>query len=197
MAAAATPAAHCQAEAERLPSTTGKRPRPCCCGSKDAHQGESEEKVQTLGKYDSETPQTVFALSLCYVCRFGVEVHDFGRSWRSGLAFLAMIKSIRPSLVDLRESLSREPRENIQLAFMVARHSLDIPPLLEPDGKRAERSSRWSDFIHRDKAFSSHFHCLSNTMLILGSHNVERYQGAIGKNLSRCSAVTFSNIRPC
>lgn len=67
--------------------------------------------------------------------RFGVEVRDFGKSWRSGLAFLAMIKSINPAMVDLRESMSREPRENIQLAFMIAHHSLDIPPLLEPEGK--------------------------------------------------------------
>lgn len=64
-----------------------------------------------------------------------MEVHDFGRSWRSGLAFLAMIKSINTALVDLRASLSREPRENIKLAFMVAHHNLDIPPLLEPEGK--------------------------------------------------------------
>ncbi|KAI4801806.1 hypothetical protein KUCAC02_019677 [Chaenocephalus aceratus] len=65
--------------------------------------------------------------------KFGVEVHDFGRSWRSGLAFLAMIKSINTALVDLRASLSREPRENIKLAFMLAHHNLDIPPLLEPE----------------------------------------------------------------
>ena len=69
------------------------------------------------------------------ICRFGVEVRDFGKSWRSGLAFLAMIKSINPALVDLRETLSREPRENIQLAFTIAHNSLDIPPLLEPEGK--------------------------------------------------------------
>lgn len=67
--------------------------------------------------------------------RFGVEVHDFGKSWRSGLAFLAVIKSVNPALVDLRESLSREPRENLQLAFMIAHQSLDIPPLLEPEGE--------------------------------------------------------------
>lgn len=64
-----------------------------------------------------------------------MEVHDFGKSWRSGLAFLAMIKAINPALVDLKESLSREPRENLQLAFMIAHQSLDIPPLLEPEGK--------------------------------------------------------------
>ncbi|KAM3602540.1 uncharacterized protein V6R79_005924 [Siganus canaliculatus] len=64
---------------------------------------------------------------------FGVEVHDFGKSWKSGLAFLALIKFINPALVDLRESLSRQPRENIQLAFMIAHHSLEIAPLLELD----------------------------------------------------------------
>uniref|UniRef100_A0A8D2ZT67 Calponin-homology (CH) domain-containing protein n=1 Tax=Scophthalmus maximus TaxID=52904 RepID=A0A8D2ZT67_SCOMX len=44
-----------------------------------------------------------------------------------------MIKSINPDLVDLRESLSREPREIMQQAFTVAHHSLDITPLLEPE----------------------------------------------------------------
>lgn len=66
--------------------------------------------------------------------RFGVEVHDFGTSWRSGLAFLALVKSVNPALVDLRASFSREPRENLQQAFAIARCSLEIAPLLEPDG---------------------------------------------------------------
>ncbi|KAM7395766.1 hypothetical protein PAMA_007173 [Pampus argenteus] len=44
-----------------------------------------------------------------------------------------MIKSINPALVNLKESLCREPRENIQQAFTIAHHSLDIPPLLEPE----------------------------------------------------------------
>lgn len=64
-----------------------------------------------------------------------MEVHDFGKSWRNGLAFLALIEANNPGLVDLRESLTREARENLQLAFSVAHHSLDIPPLLEPEGK--------------------------------------------------------------
>lgn len=74
-------------------------------------------------------------LSSSLICRFGVDVHDFGKSWRSGLAFLAMIKSINPALVDLRESMHREPSENLQLAFSIAHHGLDIAPLLEPEGK--------------------------------------------------------------
>ncbi|XP_034018179.1 interaptin isoform X2 [Thalassophryne amazonica] len=65
--------------------------------------------------------------------KFGVEVHDFGKSWRSGLAFLALIKSINPFLVDLRNSLSRKPGENMKEAFMIAHQSLGVPPLLEPE----------------------------------------------------------------
>lgn len=66
-----------------------------------------------------------------------MQVRDFGKSWRSGLAIVALIKSINPALVDLRESLSREPTENIRLAFEIAHHSLDVPPLLESEGKRS------------------------------------------------------------
>lgn len=73
--------------------------------------------------------------------RFGVEVDDFGKSWRSGLAFLALIKSINPALVDLRASLSTEPRENIRHAFTLASRSLGIAPLLEPDGTAVATTS--------------------------------------------------------
>lgn len=83
----------------------------------------------------------------CLLRRFGVEVFDFGMSWRSGLAFLAMIKSINPDLVDLRDGLSREPRDNIQLAFTMAHHSLDIPPLLEPEGKNILKVCHTAPFL--------------------------------------------------
>lgn len=58
-----------------------------------------------------------------------------GRAGEVGWHSLVMIKSINPDLVDLKLSLSREPREKIQQAFMIAHHSLDITPLQEPGGK--------------------------------------------------------------
>ncbi|XP_061667374.1 uncharacterized protein LOC133496170 isoform X2 [Syngnathoides biaculeatus] len=63
--------------------------------------------------------------------KFGIEVHDFGKSWRSGLAFLALIKSVNPTLVDLKESLSMEPRECIEQAFTIAHRYFDMPTLLD------------------------------------------------------------------
>lgn len=61
-------------------------------------------------------------------------VQDFGKSWTSGLAFLAVIKSIDPSLVDMRRALLRTARENLEDAFRIAHYSLGIPRLLEPEG---------------------------------------------------------------
>lgn len=101
----------------------------------------SLETFHMLTTHYSKSTGKMCEPSRVMVRRFGVEVQDFGKSWRSGLAFLALIKSINPELVDLREGLSRDPRENIQLAFTVAYRSLDVPPLLEPEGKTVSRLS--------------------------------------------------------
>ncbi|XP_029353031.1 dystrophin isoform X2 [Echeneis naucrates] len=90
-------------------------------------------KVAREPKYHGKAIKTFLQWVQRCTSKFGVEVHDFGKSWRNGMAFLALIKYINPDLVDLRESLSREPRENIQQAFMIANRSLDIIPLLEPE----------------------------------------------------------------
>ncbi|KAK5853266.1 hypothetical protein PBY51_007069 [Eleginops maclovinus] len=45
-------------------------------------------------KYHGKSIKTLLRWVQRCTSKFGVEVHDFGRSWRSGLAFLAMIKSI-------------------------------------------------------------------------------------------------------
>lgn len=65
--------------------------------------------------------------------KYGVAVQDFGKSWTTGLAFLAVIKSIDPTLVDMRRALLRSARENLEDAFRIAHYSLGIPRLLEPE----------------------------------------------------------------
>lgn len=67
--------------------------------------------------------------------RLGVEVKDFGPSWRTGLAFFAVIHALRPELVDLERVRRRPNRENLQEAFLLAETQLGIPPLLDPEGK--------------------------------------------------------------
>lgn len=64
----------------------------------------------------------------------GVEVKDFGRSWRSGVAFHSVIHAIRPELVDLDRVKGRSNRENLEEAFSIAESELGIPRLLDPEG---------------------------------------------------------------
>lgn len=64
----------------------------------------------------------------------GIEVKDFGRSWRSGVAFHSVIHAIRPELVDLEKLKGRSNRENLDEAFTIAETELGIPRLLDPEG---------------------------------------------------------------
>lgn len=72
--------------------------------------------------------------------RYGVAVQDFAGSWRSGLAFLAVIKAIDPSLVDMKAALEDSMRENLEKAFRIAHDALHIPRLLEPEGSSGSRA---------------------------------------------------------
>ncbi|XP_078090628.1 uncharacterized protein clmna [Mustelus asterias] len=76
--------------------------------------------------------------------KYGIAIQDFGTSWRSGIAFLALIKAIDPSLVDMREAMERPNRVNLEDAFKIAHINLDIPPLLEPEDVDVERPEEQS-----------------------------------------------------
>ncbi|CAM5123018.1 unnamed protein product [Eretmochelys imbricata] len=65
--------------------------------------------------------------------KYGVAVQDFASSWRSGLAFLAIIKAINSNLVDMKRALEKSARENLEDAFSIAQDKLGVPRLLEPE----------------------------------------------------------------
>lgn len=64
-----------------------------------------------------------------------ISVKDFKSSWRSGEAFLVILCSLRPQLVDLSLVQSRSNQENLEEAFHLAERELHIPRLLEPQGE--------------------------------------------------------------
>ncbi|XP_037837524.1 nesprin-2 isoform X2 [Kryptolebias marmoratus] len=68
----------------------------------------------------------------CQKVHSSVRVKDFQSSWRSGEAFLAILCSLRPELVDLSPVRSRSNQENLEEAFHLAERELHIPRLLEP-----------------------------------------------------------------
>uniref|UniRef100_A0A8C7CRJ2 Spectrin repeat containing, nuclear envelope 1b n=1 Tax=Oncorhynchus kisutch TaxID=8019 RepID=A0A8C7CRJ2_ONCKI len=65
--------------------------------------------------------------------RQGMEVKDFGASWRSGVAFHSVVHAIRPDLVDMEVVRRRSNKENLEEAFSLAENELGIPRLLDPE----------------------------------------------------------------
>uniref|UniRef100_A0A8C1K642 Spectrin repeat containing, nuclear envelope 1a n=1 Tax=Cyprinus carpio TaxID=7962 RepID=A0A8C1K642_CYPCA len=65
--------------------------------------------------------------------RLGLDVKDFGPSWRTGVAFHAVIFALQPHLVNMERVWRRPNRDNLEEAFSVAEKELGIPRLLDPE----------------------------------------------------------------
>ncbi|KAJ8984006.1 hypothetical protein NQ317_006860, partial [Molorchus minor] len=63
----------------------------------------------------------------------GIEIKDFGSSWRDGVAFLAIIDAIKKNLVSIAEMKKASNRARLETAFDVAETELGITRLLDPE----------------------------------------------------------------
>lgn len=63
----------------------------------------------------------------------GIEIRDFGASWRDGIAFLAIIDAIKKNLVNIAEMKKASNRARLETAFDVAETQLGISRLLDPE----------------------------------------------------------------
>lgn len=67
-------------------------------------------------------------------CRdLGIEVRDFGSSWRDGTAFLAIIDAIKSDLINLSAMRQASNKTRLETAFSVAESELGIARLLDPE----------------------------------------------------------------
>ncbi|XP_021548914.1 nesprin-1-like [Neomonachus schauinslandi] len=92
----------------------------------------------------------------------GIEVKDFGRSWRSGVAFHSIIHAIRPELVDLERVKGRPNRENLEEAFTIAETELGIPRLLDPEDVDVDKPDEKSVMTYVAQ-FLNHYPDIHNT----------------------------------
>nr|XP_033322974.1 nesprin-1 [Megalopta genalis] len=63
----------------------------------------------------------------------GIQVRDFGESWRDGNAFLAIIDAIKQNLVNVAAMREASNRARLETAFQVAELELGIARLLDPE----------------------------------------------------------------
>lgn len=64
-----------------------------------------------------------------------VNVQNFHSSWKDGLAFCALIHRHRPELIDYNKLTRDDPVSNLNLAFDIAEQHLNIPKMLDAEGK--------------------------------------------------------------
>lgn len=87
----------------------------------------------------------------------GVEVRDFGASWRDGVAFLALIDAIKANLINLAElkKASTTNRARLETAFDVAESKLGITKLLDAEDVDVDKPDEKSimtyvaQFLHK------------------------------------------------
>ncbi|XP_078797227.1 uncharacterized protein clmna isoform X3 [Oryzias latipes] len=179
----------------QFPSCSSLSSIPTSSDSDTSHSSTPSEERRSASNALKENSKAIKKL-LQWIQRktrkYGVAVQDFGRSWTSGLAFLALIKSIDSSLVDMRKALLRSSRENLEDAFRIAHYSLGIPRLLEPEDVGFNEPDEQSIIMYVSQ-FLEHFPGLEeaeeSTQLIERSVSMGRLNDADlmrnGANLSR------------
>lgn len=85
----------------------------------------------------------------------GIEVKDFGPSWRDGYAFMGLINAVDDNLIDIENYRNASNKSRLHMSFNVAENELGIPKLLDPDDvdlpKPDERSvmTYVAQFLHK------------------------------------------------
>uniref|UniRef100_A0A3B4WEK0 Calponin-homology (CH) domain-containing protein n=1 Tax=Seriola lalandi dorsalis TaxID=1841481 RepID=A0A3B4WEK0_SERLL len=96
--------------------------------------GSPPMKRKVVNKFQGNAKKALLRWVQCTAAKHhGIEVKDFGPSWRDGVAFQSVVHAIRPDLVDMEAVRRRSNRENLEEAFSLAENELGIPRLLDPE----------------------------------------------------------------
>uniref|UniRef100_A0A3Q3K6H1 Calponin-homology (CH) domain-containing protein n=1 Tax=Monopterus albus TaxID=43700 RepID=A0A3Q3K6H1_MONAL len=100
----------------------------------NSETGSPPMKRKVVNKFQGNAKKALLRWVQCTAAKqYGIEVKDFGPSWRDGVAFQSVVHAIRPDLVDMEAVRRRSNRENLEEAFALAENELGIPRLLDPE----------------------------------------------------------------
>ncbi|XP_069136952.1 dystrophin-like isoform X1 [Argopecten irradians] len=77
-----------------------------------------------------------------------VEIKNFTTSWRSGLAFNALLHHFRPELFEYNDLLTNSNEKNLDHAFRIAHDTLGIDRLLDPEDVDVENPDKKSVMMY-------------------------------------------------
>uniref|UniRef100_A0A3P8VBG5 Calponin-homology (CH) domain-containing protein n=1 Tax=Cynoglossus semilaevis TaxID=244447 RepID=A0A3P8VBG5_CYNSE len=96
--------------------------------------GSPPMKRKVVNKFQGNAKKALLKWVQCTAAKHhGIQVKDFGPSWRDGVAFQSVVHAIRPDLVDMEVVRRRSNRENLEEAFALAENELGIPRLLDAE----------------------------------------------------------------
>uniref|UniRef100_A0A3B5ASD1 Calponin-homology (CH) domain-containing protein n=1 Tax=Stegastes partitus TaxID=144197 RepID=A0A3B5ASD1_9TELE len=100
----------------------------------NSETGSPPMKRKVVNKFQGNAKKALLRWVQCTAAKYhGIEVKDFGPSWRDGVAFQTVVHAIRPDLVDMEVVRRRSNKENLEEAFALAENELGIPRLLDPE----------------------------------------------------------------
>jgi len=129
-----------------------------------------------------------------------VKVENFHTSFKSGLAFCALIHKFRPDLINYDSLNPANTEENLRLAFSIADRELGIPALLDVEDMIVERPDEKSVMTY----VSEYFHKFSSMEKLLEFRNkVKKFcevnkivsEGKEDYNLKSVKHVDWLNAR--
>ncbi|CAH1803094.1 unnamed protein product, partial [Owenia fusiformis] len=103
---------------------------------KDAVDGATppKKKMSALEKFKGGAKKALLVWTQKRISeKIGIEIKNFGQSWRDGMAFNAVVHSIMPDVIDMESLIHKTNLKRLEEAFDAAETHLGIHRLLDPE----------------------------------------------------------------
>ncbi|KAM3917975.1 nesprin-2 isoform 2-T2 [Leptodactylus fuscus] len=125
---------HIEGLASILESTDDQQPVTCETKNGVSPTASPSPKRSAKSKWKTSAKKALLQWAQERCAQSGsIDIKDFKSSWKNGMAFLTIIQSLRPDLINMDKLQGKSNEEKLQEAFRIAENELQIPKLIEPE----------------------------------------------------------------
>ncbi|KAG8561188.1 hypothetical protein GDO81_015281 [Engystomops pustulosus] len=125
---------HIEGLASILANTEDQQPVKCETENVVSPTASPSPKRSAKSKWKTSAKKALLQWAQEQCSKLGsIDIKDFKSSWKNGMAFLAIIQSLRPDLIDMDKLQEMSNEEKLKEAFRLAETELKIPKLIEPE----------------------------------------------------------------